>query len=192
MEGTTTFLSMDNISLQIIRNVVYANLSNEHFGAEELAKEIGLSRSQIYRKLSRINGKSITQFIREIRLEEALKLLNENSGTAAEISYQVGFSSPTYFNKCFHEYFGFPPGTIKKKNEIIQELNKSYLLDRYETHLTNLRKGIFSPTGDNEFISISDPDPKKYIRIKRSSKIIYLMIGLLILIIFLVIGSYFV
>src|SRR5210317_276634 len=117
MEGISQPLIGDAF-LQAITDVMYANLSNEHFGAKDLAKEVGLSRSQIHRKLNRINGKSVTQFIREIRLEEALKLLKDNVATASEISYQVGFSSPTYFNKCFHDYFGYPPGTVKKKNEI--------------------------------------------------------------------------
>ncbi|MCK5369857.1 MAG: helix-turn-helix transcriptional regulator, partial [Cyclobacteriaceae bacterium] len=61
-----------------------------------------MSRSQIHRKLNKINGKSITKFIREIRLEEAHQLLEDEVATAAEIAYQVGFSSPTYFNTCFH------------------------------------------------------------------------------------------
>ncbi|MCK5277204.1 MAG: helix-turn-helix transcriptional regulator, partial [Cyclobacteriaceae bacterium] len=94
-------LSMDNAFLQKLTSAVFTNLNNEQFGAEELAKEIGLSRSQIHRKLQKINGKSITQFIREIRLEEAHRLLEEEVGTASEISYKVGFSSPTYFNTCF-------------------------------------------------------------------------------------------
>ncbi|MDX2444699.1 MAG: helix-turn-helix domain-containing protein [Bacteroidales bacterium] len=107
--------SMDEAFLQKLEEVVFQNLSNEHFGINDLVKEVGLSRSQIHRKLKKINGKSITQFIRELRLEEAYTLLNGKVGTAAEIAYRVGFNSPTYFNKCFHEYFGITPGEVGKK-----------------------------------------------------------------------------
>ena len=116
MEKSDEF-SMDQAFLQKLTEAVFANLNNEQFGAEDLAKEVGLSRSQIHRKLQKINGKSITQFIREIRLEEAHRLLEEEVGTAAEIAYQVGFSSPTYLNTCFHEYFGYTPGELKNKKK---------------------------------------------------------------------------
>ena len=86
--------SMDKTFLQKLSDAVFANLNNEQFGAEDLAKEVGLSRSQIHRKLQKLNGKSITQFIREIRLDEVHKLLEANVGTSLEVAYQVGFSSP--------------------------------------------------------------------------------------------------
>lgn len=104
---------MDQDFIQKLTNTVFENLHNEQFGAEELASQIGLSRSQIHRRLHQINGQSITQFIREIRLKEAHDLLEHNAGTASEIAYQVGFGSPTYFNKCFHEYYGYTPGEVK-------------------------------------------------------------------------------
>ncbi len=106
---------MDQDFIQKLTDTVFENLNNEQFGAEELATQIGLSRSQIHRRLHQINGQSITQFIREIRLQEAHRLLENNVGTASEISYQVGFGSPTYFNKCFHEFYGYTPGEVKKK-----------------------------------------------------------------------------
>ena len=90
-------LSMDKAFLQKLTDAVHANLNNEQFGAEDLAKEVGLSRSQIHRKLQKINGKSVSQFIREIRLDEAHRLLEAETGTSAEIAYQVGFSNPAYF-----------------------------------------------------------------------------------------------
>ena len=98
-------LSMDQTFLQSLKEIVLSNLENEQFGAEDLSNEIGLSRSQVHRKLQKINGKSITQFIRETRLDVAFDLLKKEVGTAAEISYRVGFSSPAYFTKCFHDYF---------------------------------------------------------------------------------------
>ena len=106
-------LSMNQSFLQSLKDIVLSNLENEQFGAEDLAKEMGLSRSQIHRKLQKVNGKSITQFIREIRLDVAVDLLKKEVGTASEIAYKVGFSSPAYFTKCFHEHFGYTPGEAK-------------------------------------------------------------------------------
>lgn len=95
--------------------VVEANMGNEQFGVEDLVREIGLSRSQVHRKLHEATGQSISQFIREIRLQRAHELLVDGVGTASEIAFKVGFGSPTYFNKCFVEYFGYTPGEAKDK-----------------------------------------------------------------------------
>ncbi len=107
-------ISMDQVFIQKLTDTVFENLHNEQFGAEELASQIGFSRSQIHRRLHLINGKSITEFIREIRLKEAHRLLENNVDTASEIAYRVGFGSPTYFNKCFHEFYGYTPGDVKR------------------------------------------------------------------------------
>ena len=130
--------SMLEVFLRKFRKIVLENLSNEQFGTNELARKMGLSRSQIHRKLQKINGKSITQFIREIRLEEGLKMIKGNIGTAAEISYKAGFNSPAYFNKCFREYFGITPGDVgkiplKRKNEKRISLNKLFQIISWKT-----------------------------------------------------------
>lgn len=112
-------LPVDQIFIKKLSEVILANLSDEDFSVDKLADETGMSRSVIHRKLKKIKDQNISQFIREIRLQEAMKMLHHNLGTASEVAYKVGFSSPTYFNKCFHEYFGYPPGEIKKR--IIKE-----------------------------------------------------------------------
>ena len=99
--------------LEKLRAVVLEYYSDEQFGVSELVEKFGMSRSQIHRKLKAANGKSVSQFIREVRLDEALKLLQEKDYTASEVSYMVGFNSASYFNTCFNEYFGFPPGEAK-------------------------------------------------------------------------------
>lgn len=101
--------SMSQAFLQKLTEVVEKNLDNEQFGVEDLAREAGMSRSQIHRKLQELTGQSTTQFIREIRLQYAMELLRKQVGTVSEIAYRVGFNSPTYFSKCFHDYYGFPP-----------------------------------------------------------------------------------
>jgi len=97
---------------------VESNLDNSLFGVEELCKTLAISRSHLHRQLNNIVGLSASNFIRQIRLNHAKKLLEKGDITSSEISYMVGFSSQTYFTKCFHDYFGYPPGSlIKNKGE---------------------------------------------------------------------------
>lgn len=100
-----------------IQQIVLTNIEDEKFGVSELASEMGLSRSQILRKIKLSTGKSANKFISEIRLNEAVKLIQKEELTASEIAYKVGFSSPSYFNKCFLDQFGVTPGEFKKRYE---------------------------------------------------------------------------
>jgi len=114
-------LSKDERFLRNLKEIVQLNLGNEQFGVESLAEAIGMSRIQAYRKLRRLIGKNVSQYIREIRLERAMELLKENVTNVSEIAYEVGFGSPTYFNKCFHDFYGYPPGEVFKRNKQIKE-----------------------------------------------------------------------
>ncbi len=105
----------DQSFLNQLTKIVETNLSNNQFGVSELVKEHGRSRSYIHRKLKSETNLSLSQFIRNIRLKEAMKMLQKKDISAAEVAYDVGFSSPAYFNHCFHEYFGFPPGEVKSR-----------------------------------------------------------------------------
>ena len=95
-----------------LREIVEDNLSNEQFGVSDLADKVGMSRSNLLRRVSKAAGLSVSQFIRNIRLEKAAEMLREESLTVSEVSYKVGFSSPSYFIKCFRELYGYPPGSI--------------------------------------------------------------------------------
>jgi TolB-like protein/AraC-like DNA-binding protein/tetratricopeptide (TPR) repeat protein len=99
--------------IQKLTNIVEANLENESFGPDDLAKEAGMSHSNLNRKLKTISNQNASQFIREIRLKKAKELLQNEDLTVAEISYRIGFGSPTYFNTCFHAYFGVSPGELR-------------------------------------------------------------------------------
>jgi TolB-like protein/AraC-like DNA-binding protein/Tfp pilus assembly protein PilF len=103
--------------IQKLTNLVEANLANEKFGPDELAREAGISHSHLNRKLKTISNQSISQFIREVRLKKAKELLLNEDSTVAEISYRVGFGSPNYFNNCFHEYFGYSPSELRNNNQ---------------------------------------------------------------------------
>jgi TolB-like protein/AraC-like DNA-binding protein/Tfp pilus assembly protein PilF len=116
-------ISNDQVFIQRLTEIIQSNLANESFGVDELAHLSGLSRTFIHRRLKSVANKSTTQFIRGVRLEQAMKMLQHEAKTASEVAYGVGFSSPAYFNTCFHEYFGFPPGEVLRNGmqESIQD-----------------------------------------------------------------------
>jgi len=111
--------------IEKLRVIILQNYTDEQFGVSELVEQFGMSRSQLHRKLKSATGQSVSQFIREIRLEESLKLLQNEDITASEVAYKVGFNSPTYFNTCFHEYFGYPPGEAQLQMELAKSNSDS-------------------------------------------------------------------
>jgi len=105
-----------NSFIEQARSIVYDNLKNEQFGVVDLSDKMNLSRSQLHRKIKLKTRKSVSQFIRDVRLEEAIRLLRTDSQTVAEVAYEVGFSSSTYFNRCFRQVYGLAPGEVRKQN----------------------------------------------------------------------------
>jgi len=103
--------------LHKIKKIVEENLHDEHFGVSELAAALGMSRSYLHRKVNAVTKTSVSQLIRQIRLKKAKKFLRETSFTVSEVAYKVGFNSVTYFNKCFRDYYGYPPGQVNSRNE---------------------------------------------------------------------------
>lgn len=104
---------MDSNFITKIKKIILDYLDDENFGVSKLSSKIGLSRSQLLRKIKASTGKSANEFISDIHLEEAAKLIKEGNYSASEIAYKVGFSSPSYFFKCFHDHFGCTPGEYK-------------------------------------------------------------------------------
>jgi AraC-like DNA-binding protein len=105
--------SADEKFLQRVIDVIEEYMGDEAFSIEDLGREVGMSRSQLHRKLKAMTGKSSSLFLRSLRLQRAMDLLRQGAGTSAEIAYTVGFSSPAYFTKCFREQFGMTPGEVK-------------------------------------------------------------------------------
>src|SRR5690606_16179717 len=100
----------------ILKIITYTrdNIKETNLNVEKLADEFNLSRSQLYRKIKSLTGLTANELIRKIRLERAKELLEESSGpSVSEISYNVGFSSPSYFSKCFKAHFGVLPKEVK-------------------------------------------------------------------------------
>lgn len=100
--------------------LILENLANEQFGVSELAEATNMSRSNLLRKIKKQTQLSASQFIRQVRLKEAMNLLKEDASTVSEISYQVGFGSTSYFIKCFREQYGYSPGEVGKGTVVME------------------------------------------------------------------------
>lgn len=100
--------------LNTIKKIVLSNIDNENFSVEELARESGLSRSMLNRKLQKLTGTSPKEYITGIRLEKARELLGNELATVSEVAYQVGFKDPSYFIKVFKKHYNLSPGNAKK------------------------------------------------------------------------------
>jgi AraC-like DNA-binding protein len=83
--------------------------NNVNLKVENFCKPLGVSKSQLYRKMIILTGKSPNTFIKEYRLSAALQLLNKKTGNISEIAFDTGFSSPSYFSKCFQKRYGLIP-----------------------------------------------------------------------------------
>ena len=122
------------------------NLKNEQFGVEELAEKVGMSRSNLHRKLQEATGQSISQFIREYRLKKAMEMLQVGEEiTASELANQVGFGSATYFSKSFTDFYGYPPGEAKKR--FLEQEN-----DTEEKPIQNSRHKLYLTIGGSILI----------------------------------------
>lgn len=96
--------------------VVRERMSDSSLSVETISSALGLSRVQMYRKVKQLTGQSPVEIIRVTRLKKAERLLKTTQMTVSEISYDVGFSSPSYFSKCFKDYFGCQPGEMRETN----------------------------------------------------------------------------
>jgi len=105
----------DQIFIRKLTAIVLANMENEQFGVDVVSRQMGMTYSKINRKLKSINNQKLSKFIREIRLKKAMEMLQRGEATVSEIAFRVGFGSSTYFDKCFHDYYGFAPGEVKKR-----------------------------------------------------------------------------
>ena len=85
------------------------NWYKEEFNIDSMVKQLGMSRAQLYRKITDLTGHSPNNFIREIRLKNAVKLIEGQKGNISEIAYECGFNNPSYFSKCFFKKFGILP-----------------------------------------------------------------------------------
>ena len=102
----------DKLFMSRLHDIIQRHLTDTDFGVEEIGHEIGLSRVQLYRKVKAMTGTSVVDLLRKARLARARRLLEARKGSVSEVAYAVGFSSPSYFTKCFKEEFGMLPGEV--------------------------------------------------------------------------------
>lgn len=100
--------------LQKFYSLVEKEISNPELDMNKIIRSMGMSRSQVFRKIKALTGKPPTQLIRSIRLQKSKILLATTQLTVAEIAYEVGFSSPSYFGAVFLEEFGISPNSTRK------------------------------------------------------------------------------
>ena len=97
------------------RSLVEKNLGNSELSVEDLGEQMGMSRVQLYRKIKALTNYSPVELLRITRLKKASSLLASTSKTISEITYEVGFTSPSYFTKCYKDYFGENPSDLLKR-----------------------------------------------------------------------------
>ena len=120
------FSTIKNEFLRKVILKIEENLSDEHFGVSELAGAVNMSRSHLLRRVKGITSLSVSQLIRQVRLQKARELLKDGALTVSEVSFKVGFNSTSYFIRCFKDVYGFPPGELGKiakeeENENVSE-----------------------------------------------------------------------
>mgnify|MGYP005811421119 CR=1 FL=1 len=88
------------------------NLSESNYTIEQLCRDLAISRPQLYRKITALTGRAPNNFLRDLRLDKAVSLLQRRAGNISEVALEVGFTNPSYFSKCFAEKFGCIPSEI--------------------------------------------------------------------------------
>lgn len=110
-----TLTSADESFVQQALDSIEKNMSNPDYAVDDLGRDVGMSRTQLYRKLKALTGQSANEFIRVIRLKRAAQLLEQNQLTIAEVTYEVGFTDLKYFRECFKKLFGVTPSEFVQK-----------------------------------------------------------------------------
>ena len=107
----------DELLMERIMKSVNKNLSNSDFNVDMLTQEVGISRAQLHRKMKEMTGISTSEFIRNIRLEQAARLLREQKVNVTQVAYTVGFSNLAHFSTIFRKHFGISPSEYAEHGE---------------------------------------------------------------------------
>ena len=117
LEPKLKHIEITSLDKQLVNDAtkyVDDNISDTTLNVESMAKALGMSRVQLYKRLLPVTGSTPTEFIREIRLRRAEQLLRESQLSISEVAYRVGFNNPRYFSKYFKEMYGVMPSQYKK------------------------------------------------------------------------------
>ena len=116
-DNITTAASLDKEFIQKVLFYISENISDSDLNVELLASQVNLSRSRLYRKIKAITGQTVSEFLRKIRLQKAKQILEAGNSNISEVCFEVGFSSPSYFTKCFKAHFGILPTDVEVEKE---------------------------------------------------------------------------
>ena len=114
-ERKESISELDKSFMEKFRKIVEDNLIDSELNVDEIGRNMGLSRVQLYRKIKSLTNYAPNELVRIIRLKTAEQLLINSEKTISEIAYDTGFTSPSYFTKCFREYFNESPTDYLKK-----------------------------------------------------------------------------
>ena len=106
----------DELLMERIMKVVNEHLSDSDFNVDVLTHEVGISRAQLHRKMKEMTGLPVSEFIRNIRLEQAVRLLKEQKINVTQVAYTVGFSNLAHFSTVFRKQFGISPTEYIEQN----------------------------------------------------------------------------
>lgn len=109
MVDPVQFESSDELFMKRVMDIVNKNISNSDFNISQMVDEVGMSRTQLHRKLKELTGFSAARFMQNIRMQQAMKLLKEKRVNVSQIAYSVGFASQTHFSTTFKQYYGVSP-----------------------------------------------------------------------------------
>jgi signal transduction histidine kinase/AraC-like DNA-binding protein len=107
--------SQDEHFLKKLITIIETNLANDSFSIPDMSREIGISRSQLARKLKALTGQTPSGFLKLIRLQHAHQLLSQNAGNISEIALKVGMPNLSYFSRSFREKYGYPPSEVRNR-----------------------------------------------------------------------------
>ncbi len=112
---SSTPSSLDDKFLVKMKEIIEHRLSDSDFGVEQLGDMMGMSRAQLYRKTKALTNYSPVELIRNMRLKRAQQMLAQGDDTIAQVAYSVGFTAPSYFTKCYKDFFGEMPNELVKR-----------------------------------------------------------------------------
>ena len=108
----------DKRLMEKIVSAVNNNYTDSDYGVEQLASDVGLSRVQLHRKMKQLTGIAASDFIRNIRLKQAARLISENNVNISQVAYAVGFKSLAHFSTLFKKYYGVSPSESAKRSAL--------------------------------------------------------------------------
>jgi YesN/AraC family two-component response regulator len=113
--------SNNDVLMERIMKAINKNISSPDFNVDKLTEDVGISRAQLHRKMKEMTGIPASEFIRNLRLDQAAKLLREHKVNVTQVAYAVGFSNQAHFSTVFHKHFGVSPSEYVERQNGITE-----------------------------------------------------------------------